>query len=296
MAGRELNAGPQDGARDDTNPEATVIDWEQPWFTGVAPAGALLSLEAGEPLCDRLNRLLVTSSARGVRPQMDSGKPIVFAPQADLPEGTPYEKHIHDTGRIPTRDNLHDLFNGLAWLSYPHIKSRLNATQAHALAQPHMPPPGEGGKNGRGALRDAVTLFDENGLVLACSNDELATALRRFDWQTLFQDRRTASLVQTEPWVVGHALLVKLMNPYKSITAHTLIVPVDDSYFRASFGERRSTIDRLVSDWLANWPFFTPRDLSPLPVLGLPGWWAANTAPGFYDDTDVFRPGRSRQR
>ena len=27
----------------------------------------------------------------------------------------------------------------------------------------------------------------------------------------------------------------------------------------------------------------------PLPVLGVPGWWDANEAPGFYDDNAVFR-------
>jgi cytochrome P450 len=27
-------------------------------------------------------------------------------------------------------------------------------------------------------------------------------------------------------------------------------------------------------------------------VLGVPGWWAANASPDFYDDTNVFRPGR----
>lgn len=271
----------------------TPIDWDQPWYAGVAPAGQLLAGASDEPLCDRLNRLLVTASTRAGRPHVDSGKAMVFAPQADLPEGQAYEARIHQTGRIPTRDNLHDLFNGLVWLSFPQIKSRLNAIQASALRQS---PPATPGGTGRGAVRDAVTILDENGLVLACSNDALATALRRFDWQTLFVERRTATLVQTEPWVIGHALMEKLVSPYKSITAHTLIVPVDDSYFRASFLERRGIIDRLVSDWLANWPFFTTRDLSPLPVLGLPGWWAANTVPGFYDDTSVFRAGRTRQR
>jgi predicted polyphosphate/ATP-dependent NAD kinase len=29
-----------------------------------------------------------------------------------------------------------------------------------------------------------------------------------------------------------------------------------------------------------------------VPVLGVPGWWAANEAPAFYDDVQVFRPAR----
>ena len=30
----------------------------------------------------------------------------------------------------------------------------------------------------------------------------------------------------------------------------------------------------------------------PLPVLGVPGWWVANTERVFYEDTHVFRPKR----
>ena len=42
----------------------------------------------------------------------------------------------------------------------------------------------------------------------------------------------------------------------------------------------------LSPDKLAQKPF------SPLPVLGVPGWWAANEVAAFYDDTAVFRPKR----
>jgi len=272
--------------------DLTPIDWGQPWYAGIAHKGELLAPVDGEPLCDSLNRLLTAGEAgHGARARLrlPSGKPLLFVPQSDLPEGRAYETHIHQTGRIPTRDNLHDLFNGLVWFAFPQTKARLNAMQARALKQ-------SAAADGRGPLRDAVTIFDENGLVLACSSDDLAQALRRFDWRTLFVERRTATLMQTESWVVGHGLLEKLVQPYKAITAHTLVVPVDDSYFRASPQQRRTTVDRLVADWLDNWPFFTPRDLCPLPVLGLPGWWADNTTPGFYDDAEVFRPGRTRQR
>ena len=33
--------------------------------------------------------------------------------------------------------------------------------------------------------------------------------------------------------------------------------------------------------------------LTPLPVLGVPGWWPDNADPGFYADTSVFRPKRT---
>lgn len=31
----------------------------------------------------------------------------------------------------------------------------------------------------------------------------------------------------------------------------------------------------------------------PLPVLGIPGWWAENETAGFYDAAEVFRPSSS---
>jgi len=34
------------------------------------------------------------------------------------------------------------------------------------------------------------------------------------------------------------------------------------------------------------------RELSPLPVLGVPGWWPDNERESFYDDADYFRSGR----
>ena len=33
-------------------------------------------------------------------------------------------------------------------------------------------------------------------------------------------------------------------------------------------------------------------DTYPLPVLGIPGWWAANDSPDFYADAEVFRQQR----
>src|SRR5690606_326400 len=97
--------------------DLSLLDWAQPWFDGVAQAGECLA-EAG-PLHARLNGLLPAdpSSSRTSRLQVASGKPLAFVPQADLAAGAAYETHIYQTGGVPTRDNLHDLLNGLVWLS-----------------------------------------------------------------------------------------------------------------------------------------------------------------------------------
>ena len=42
----------------------------------------------------------------------------------------------------------------------------------------------------------------------------------------------------------------------------------------------------LTADRLAAKPF------APLPLLGVPGWWAGNEDAGFYDDAQVFRLAR----
>jgi hypothetical protein len=36
------------------------------------------------------------------------------------------------------------------------------------------------------------------------------------------------------------------------------------------------------------------RSLSPLPVLGVPGWDPANEREAYYDDASQFRPGRAK--
>ncbi len=59
-----------------------------------------------------------------------------FVPQESLPEGTAYEEFISATGNVPTRDNLHDFFNGLVWQTFPLIKRELNALQAAQIAPP----------------------------------------------------------------------------------------------------------------------------------------------------------------
>ncbi|GAA5231162.1 hypothetical protein GCM10025794_35750 [Massilia kyonggiensis] len=81
------------------------IDWTRPWYDTVRPA--FDSLPAG-PFIDAFN----ANAARLGLVNADA-KPIRFVPQADLPEGVAYEAFIGATGGVPTRENLHDFFNGL---------------------------------------------------------------------------------------------------------------------------------------------------------------------------------------
>jgi hypothetical protein len=201
--------------------------------------------------------------------------PLRFVQADAAPAGEAYEAFIFRTAQVPTRDNLHDFFNGLIWLHFPRAKRRLNALQAAEIARA-----GIGAT--RGPLRDALTLFDENGAVLDAP-PALWQALLARDWQRLFVSER-ALWHEARLLVFGHALLEKLAAPRKALTAHVLWAPhagraiaIDDAAIAAA----------LEPSHLAGKPF------APLPVLGVPGWWPANEAPGFYDDAAVFRPPRS---
>ena len=258
------------------------LDWQQPWL---APwrrdaAGLLAQLEAGQSVADGLNSL---NALNGLTAQCGSFEntlqraPVRFVAQSALPAGQAYEQFIFETRQVPTRDNLHDLFNGLCWLQFPHTKRRLNALQAAQIAIGGVLPT-------RGAVRDALTVFDENAAVLMAPQP-LWDALQARQWQRLFIDLRPlwreAKLV-----LFGHALLEKLANPRKPITAHVYL-----GRPAAGAMESQNYLDRwlagdLSAAKLAGKPF------APLQVLGVPGWWADNENFSFYDDSDIFRPAK----
>ncbi|MFN4359228.1 MAG: DUF3025 domain-containing protein [Hylemonella sp.] len=237
------------------------VDWSAPWLQ---PYRAV-----GQPLADQVRE------GRGHAEVLDAaGGPLRFVPQSALPEGWAYERYIFETRQVPTRDGLHDFFNGLVWLHFPQTKRQLNALQAAAIAADGIGPV-------RGPLRDALTLFDENAALLQVP-DRLWEALCARDWRCLFVEQRPL-WQQVRVTLFGHALIEKLVQPRKDITAHVYRVPLDvapeslDVWLAGA----------LVPERLARKPF------QPLPVLGVPGWWPANETPAFYDDAQVFRPRRA---
>ena len=239
------------------------VDWQAPWFTPWRELGAPVAqaVANGVPVHEALNAL--------------QGAPLRFVPQAELPPGTAYEQFIFDTGCVPTRGNLHDFFNGLVWQRFVKAKQRLNQLQAGALAAEGVGPV-------RGPLRDACTLLDESGALLEAP-PALWQALLARDWHALFVQHR-ALWRSARVTLFGHAAMEQLVSPRKNITAHVLIAP-DAMNLEANEGANLA--QRLDAEWLATKPF------APLPLLGIPGWWAGNEVPGFYDDVSVFRPLRT---
>jgi hypothetical protein len=258
------------------------IDWPRPWYDSVRPAFDRLRVE-GDAFIDAFN-----AGAASLALANHGGQPIRFVPQAELPEGTAYEQFIGATGCVPTRENLHDFFNGLVWQAFPLIKQQLNALQAAQIAVAGV------GKS-RGPARDAATIFDENAaLLIVRETDEgraLVEALRAHRWHEALFERRAMFGPDAQVWLFGHALMEKLVAPRMAITAHTRVVFAGDAYFGLSHDEQRGWIDRHVAHDLASAPLLTS-GFTPLPVLGVPGWWPAQDE-AFYADASVFRPKRS---
>lgn len=244
-----------------------AIDWAAPWLAPYLPVGPCVAahVAAGETGAQALNAAWAPYTT-----------PVRFVPQSDLPAGEAYESYIFNSNCCPTREGLHDFFNGLAWLRFPLTKRRLNHLHVAQIAQTGIQPV-------RGPARDGLTVFDENSAFLQAP-DALWDALVAKDWHRLFVDLRPL-WADAHLLLFGHALLEKLVHPRKPITAHVYRALAASN----SIADLDAWIAADVSaDKLASKPF------AHLPVLGVPGWWPANEDPAFYGDASVFRLPRAQ--
>jgi len=253
-----------------------VIDWSRPWL---APYRTIAdTLVRASDWRQTLNALASEMDLRNHR-----GLPIHFVPQAHLPPGMAYEEFISTTGGVPTRENLHDFFNALMWLSFPKIKVQLNALQAKEIEKAaNLPKVG-----GRGNVRDAATIFDENAALLVTRDSEWIEALRARRWTDVFLMQREVFECNCEVKLFGHALMEKLVKPYKAITAHGWPLAVNNNFFLLSPIEKRFWLDEAVAQQLSSG--IDKSTFTPVPVLGIPHWWRGQNRE-FYTDPVVFRP------
>jgi hypothetical protein len=132
-------------------------------------------------------------------------------------------------------------------------------------------------------------------VIVACANAELAGLLRGFQWRELFVTQRAAVVRDLRCMLFGHALAEKALTPYVGMTGHAVILTVPAALLAQTPAALAAALDERLAAWLAEAATLaSPRDLQPLPLLGVPGWWPANADPGFYDNPDYFRPGRRR--
>jgi hypothetical protein len=242
-----------------------AVDWTRPWFASWRTTGepVAAAMAGGVPGDDALNGAAPAAAVR-------------FVPQQELPPDASYEQFIFETRCCPVRPGLHDFFNGLVWLQFPRSKAALNGLQAQEIAR-H----GTGAR--RGPVRDAITVFDENGALLQAP-PELWQALEARDWRRLFLELRPL-WAQARLLIFGHALLEQLVAPRNDLTAHVwrANAALDSGASADAWLAAQCTLQALAAK-----PF------TPLPVLGVPGWWAGNENFSFYDDSLVFRPRKTQ--
>ncbi len=260
-----------------------------PSSSGIEACPAAL---AGRPLFEPVTALLggfekipsaeaLSALARQAALVSAAGLPLFFAAPAD--DGLGYEERIATLGRVEHRpDNWHDFFNALAWLAFPRAKAALSTRHGQALTA-------RAGLPGRGPLRDALTQFDECGVVVLSADPEITELLRGHHWKAVFWQRRADLLARVRFVVFGHALLDHLRVPFFGLCGKAVYLEVDAGWLAQDGAAQQADVDARLAVWLAG-GLAAPRDLKPLPLLGIPGVVAASEVETWYDDLRQFRP------
>jgi hypothetical protein len=215
-----------------------------------------------------------------------SGKEICFVPPitGNLSFEQKYESKIYLTGQVQTRPkNWHDFFNAMVWQIFPRAKSVLN--QLHYQAQLFA---SLNDVQHRGALRDAATLFDESGVVVISCDKTLLKLLKNFAWKELFWQQRERVLSSMRFYVFGHGLYEKALNPYVGMTAKGILLVVKEAFFSLDLSQQLHSIDLMLERFLLQ-IFSSTADLTPIPILGYPGWSDDNNFETYYDNKRYFR-------
>lgn len=221
---------------------------------------------------------------RNHRLTTESGQPIRFVPPQD--DGQGYEARIWSRGEVETRpDNWHDFFNALVWMSFPRAKTALNTRHARSFDLQQV---------GRGTARDAMTHFDECGVVVVSSDASLLELLRNFCWKDLFWHRRDDLRTRLRCFIFGHATYEQLLAPFRGLTAKAVLLEVPPDWLAEPLSAQMANIDQRLAAALAVGAYDNPRSLHPLPLMGFPGVTPASEDAAYFDDTWQFRPGRRK--
>ena len=282
-----------------------VPDWnkaallQSPLF---APLHTVITeLDEGDfPALQDCNALL---AARQPPITVQRGFPLHFVEQeyGKLPFEAQYEPRCYLKGEVPTRaDNWHDLLNALVWLTFPATKAAINVRHYHALTDA-MPDTRAASDTAtkcgseRGAVRDMNTLLDESGVIVVSADTELAGLIRDFKCQELFWQRREQVQEKMGFYLLGHGLYEKALRPYIGITGQGLLLTVEQVFFDWPLPQQLAHVDRLVANYLADPQHCrSTGELSPVPLLGIPGWSEENNCADYYANTAYFRPGRRK--
>ena len=266
-----------------------IQQWD-PQFAHTSPifddVAALLGERryANWPSCEQLNSLLPAAAANEMQ------QPIRFVPQETPMDELYYEEWIYLKAQCPHRiASWHDFFNAMIWCLFPSLKRIMNFQHYQDIEL--------AGRRQRTARRDALTMFDECGVVVPSCDPQLIDALQNHHWKEAFVQQRSAWGERIDAFMVGHANYEKALAPYLGFTGKALYLPVEAAFFEWSRVEQYRYLDRRLTELLSQDNLLRDnKALTPLPILGVPGWYDANRDPSFYDNQQYFRPKRRMGR
>lgn len=263
------------------------MEWAEARERLRSPIFAPLEAALGRLPTDRFpTHAELTAAASGI--VTSRGMPLRFVKPREHGERERryYELRIAETGQVETRQaNWHDLFNALAWIIFPRAKAAINAQHAAILEER-----GEDEARRRSPERDALTLFDEGGVVIASSSADLSRLIVAFEWKDLFWHRRNEIERGMRFFAFGHGLYEQALAPYLGMIAKTVFIPADEPFFSLPAQAQLARVDVLVAEHFADRARFpSPKAMAPMPVLGIPGWHPDTAIEAFYDDAEHFR-------
>lgn len=202
-----------------------------------------------------------------------------------------YAPRIFLSGEIQTRtENWHDFFQFLTWFMFPKTKAEINAIHIPA-AQERIENKNDPGR--RSPVENMLSLFDEGGAVILSSDASLLTLIREFKWKELFWQRREQLETDFRLVTFGHALYEKGLAPYLGMTANCILLHVPQTILALPELAQLAWLDtQLAEIFQQGKQYQKPKDLSPFPLLGLPGWDVNNEVESYYDNKQYFREGR----
>ena len=240
---------------------------------------------ASWPGCDDLNREL---AVRGAPIANAAGRPLRFVEHSRRRAAfeDDYEPRVFLRGEVQCRAcNWHDYFNALVWLTFPAAKAALNARHYAERVRQRA-----NGAQNRGPAQDTLTLFDEGGVIVATSDPDLVALLTGFEWKQLFWRQRAAVAQHMRFYLFGHALYEKALAPFIGVTGRGVMFGVEDAFLALPLGAQLSALDARLAAHIGDAArFAATRQLTPVPILGVPGWCADNAREQYYDNADYFR-------